>query len=76
MAFYFLDFSVDMKFSEDGQDLILKQLLNEMIEFETLLSKSCKQNSLKEMVKLWFKPKPMGTFECMRIELELKYGAE
>ena len=47
-----------------------------MIEFEVILSQSCKQNSYKEMLKLWFKSKPMGTFECMRIELELRYGAE
>jgi hypothetical protein len=69
-------FNVDVRIEDEEMQQKLGQLISTFLAFEVLLSEHCKPTTLKETIKAWLRPKPMGTADCMRAELMLRYNGQ
>ena len=54
----------------------LSKLVDSLIDCENHLSKISAKTNLKQTVHRFFNEKTFGTFEQMRIEMELRYKAQ
>ena len=67
--------SLVVSFSEHERKTKLGKLADSLMDCETHISKMFAKCTLKESIHRFFNEKTFGTFEQMRIEMELRYKA-